>query len=191
MRVIAGDLKGRRLVSPAGMATRPTTDKVREATFNALGSLDLVRGGLLQGARVADLFAGSGAVGIEAISRGAELCTFIERDRSALAALRENLSSLGCEEKARVVAGDVMSLAASLDVDLVYADPPYGFEAWERLLSVLTAPFIVTESGHRLDAEIGEAVGLEILRSQRYGRTWVTFWERQDSSQDTSRDVRG
>jgi 16S rRNA (guanine966-N2)-methyltransferase len=173
MRVIAGDLKGRRLVSPPGTGTRPTTDKVREATFNALGSL-----GVIIDARVADLFAGSGAVGIEAISRGARSCVFIERDRGALAALRDNLAALGCEGVSRVVAGDVMSLAASLDVDLVYADPPYGFEAWERLLSVLTAPFIVSESGHELGKEIGAQVGLKIVRSQRYGRTWVTFWER-------------
>jgi 16S rRNA (guanine966-N2)-methyltransferase len=155
------------------MGTRPTTDKVREATFNALGSL-----GQIIDARVADLFAGSGAVGIEAISRGARSCVFIERDRLALAALRDNLAALGCEDAGRVVAGDVMSLAAALDVDLVYADPPYGFEAWERLLSVLTAPFIVTESGQELSEELGAQAGLEIVRSQRYGRTWVTFWER-------------
>jgi len=173
MRVIAGDLKGRRLVSPAGMATRPTTDKVREATFNALGSL-----GVIRDATVADLFDGSGAVGIEAISRGAESCVFIERDRSALNALRDNLAALNCEDRSRVVAGDVMTLAASLDVDLVYADPPYGFDGWERLLSVVRAPFIVTESGHELAEELGAPFGLEIVRSQRYGRTWVTFWER-------------
>jgi len=171
--VIAGDLKGRRLVSPPGTGTRPTTDKVREATFNALGSL-----GVILDARVADLFAGSGAVGIEAISRGALSCVFVERDRSALSALNDNLAALGCEDVARVVAGDVMSLAASLDVDLVYADPPYGFEAWERLLGVLTAPFIVTESGQELTENFGADAGLEIVRSQRYGRTWVTFWER-------------
>jgi 16S rRNA (guanine966-N2)-methyltransferase len=173
MRVIAGDLKGRRLVSPAGMATRPTTDKVREATFNALGSL-----GLIRDATVADLFAGSGAVGIEALSRGAESCVFIERDRAALNALRDNVAALDCEERSRVVAGDVMALAASLDVDLIYADPPYGFEAWERLLSVVKAPFVVTESGHELSEELGAPFDLEIVRSQRYGRTWVTFWER-------------
>lgn len=172
MRVIAGEFKGRRLVSPQGMATRPTTDKVREATFNALGSL-----GVIQGALVADLFAGSGAVGIEALSRGAEHCVFIERDRAALSALRENLAALGCEDRARVVAGDVMGLAASLDVDLVYADPPYGFEAWDRLLGLIRAPMIVTESGDRLDDELGAPHHRRILRSQRYGRTWVTFWE--------------
>ncbi len=165
-------------MSPTGMATRPTTDKVREATFNALGSL-----GVIRDAKVADLFAGSGAVGIEAISRGAESCVFIERDRSALNALRDNLYALDCEDRSRVVAGDVMALVASLDVDLVYADPPYGFEAWERLLSVVRAPFIVTESGHELHQELGTPMGFEIVRSQRYGRTWVTFWERMPAGE--------
>ncbi len=79
MRVIAGEFGGRRLVTPEGTATRPTTDRVREAVFNSLGSA-----GLLEGALVVDLFAGSGAVGIEALSRGAERCVFVERDRAAL-----------------------------------------------------------------------------------------------------------
>lgn len=173
MRVIAGDLRGRRLVAPEGTATRPTTDKVREAMFNALGSLDL-----LHGARCADLFAGSGAVGIEALSRGASQCTFVERDREALRALRQNLAALGCEERTRVMPGDATTLVGALEVDLVFADPPYGFDAWERLLSCIRAPFVVTESGDPLDAARGESAGFEIVRSQRYGRTWVTFWSR-------------
>ena len=82
MRVVAGELGGRRLIAPAGTSTRPTTDRVREAIFNSLGSA-----GLLDGALVADLFAGSGAIGIEALSRGAERCVFVERDRTAF--LRE------------------------------------------------------------------------------------------------------
>lgn len=175
MRVIAGDLRGRRLVAPEGTATRPTTDKVREAMFNALGSLDL-----LHDARCADLFAGSGAVGIEALSRGATHCTFVERDREALRALRQNLSALGCEDRARVMPGDALTMAGALDVDVVFADPPYGFDAWERLLSSLRASFVVSESGESLDGALGESAGFEIVRSQRYGRTWVTFWSRPD-----------
>ena len=84
MRVVAGELGGRKLVSPEGTSTRPTTDRAREAIFNALGSA-----GLIDGALVADLFAGTGAVGIEALSRGAAHCTFVERDRNALRALEE------------------------------------------------------------------------------------------------------
>ncbi|MGA1345675.1 MAG: RsmD family RNA methyltransferase, partial [Ilumatobacteraceae bacterium] len=96
MRVVAGELRGRRIVAPAGRDTRPTTDRVREAIFNALGSA-----GLVEGALVADLFAGSGALGIEALSRGAERCVFVETDRAALAALEQNLDHLGLRSRAR------------------------------------------------------------------------------------------
>src|SRR5829696_7781962 len=89
VRVVAGELRGRRIVAPPGATTRPTSDRVREAVFNALGSL-----GVVDGAAVADLYAGSGAMGIEALSRGAASCTFVERDRDALRALRENIDSL-------------------------------------------------------------------------------------------------
>jgi 16S rRNA (guanine966-N2)-methyltransferase len=177
MRVVAGELRGRRIIAPAGTATRPTTDIVREATFNALGSRDLVAG-----ARVADLYAGSGAIGIEALSRGAEHCTFVERDRDALRALRSNLDTLGLTDRSRIVTGDVLAVAAALDADLVFADPPYDFAAWDRLLGSLRAPFVVAESGTELAAPDGTpdgmADGFTVTRSKRYGRTWVTFFER-------------
>ena len=95
-RVVAGELGGRRLVSPDGTSTRPTTDRVREAIFNSLGSA-----GLIEGALVADLYAGSGALGIEALSRGAEHCMFVERDRTALRALEANLDALDLGHGAR------------------------------------------------------------------------------------------
>ncbi|MGH9134562.1 MAG: 16S rRNA (guanine(966)-N(2))-methyltransferase RsmD [Ilumatobacteraceae bacterium] len=169
MRVVSGELRGRRIVAPAGRATRPTTDKVREAIFNSLGSLDVVAG-----SHVADLYAGSGAVGIEALSRGAQHCTFVERDRDALRALRANLETLGLVDRSRVVAGDVMAVAAAIDADPVFADPPYDFAAWDRLLGAVRARFVVAESGGELVAPDG----WEITRSRRYGRTWVTFLER-------------
>lgn len=176
MRVVAGDLRGRRIEAPPGNDVRPTTDKVREAVFNALGSLDLVRD-----ARVADLWAGSGALGIEALSRGAAHCTFVERDRTALRCLRDNLDHLGLADVSRVVAGDALAHAASLDVDLVLADPPYQFEAWTDLLRVTKAAFVVAESGRSLEALDGAAeAGWSAVRSKRYGRTWVTFFERID-----------
>ena len=118
MRVVAGDLRGRRIESPKGDATRPTTDKVREAVFNALGSMDAV-----DGARVADVFAGTGAMGIEALSRGASHCTFVEKDKNALAVLRQNIAALGLSDRATVRAIDAVSAVASLgDVDLFIAD---------------------------------------------------------------------
>ena len=177
MRVVAGELRGRRIVAPAGTSTRPTTDKVREATFNALGSRDLV-----VGAQVADLYAGSGAIGIEALSRGAGHCTFVERDRDALRALRTNLETLELTDRSRIVTGDVLAVAAAVDADLVFADPPYDFDAWDRLLGALRAPFVVAESGAELVVPTrwpdGLPNGFRVTRSKRYGRTWVTFFER-------------
>ncbi len=169
MRVVAGELRGRRIEAPPGTDTRPTTDKVREATFNALGSLDLVRDAL-----IVDLYAGSGALGIEALSRGAAHCTFVERDRAALRTLRHNLEALGLDDRSRVVSGDALVLVRGLDGDLVLADPPYGFDSWDDLLGAVGAPFVVAETGRPL----GDVDGWSILRSKRYGRTWVTFFER-------------
>ncbi len=170
MRVIAGELRGRKLVTPEGITTRPTTDKVRLAIFNALHSLDV-----LDGAGVVDLFAGSGAVGIEAVSRGAARCTFVERDRDALRALRANLEALGLRERTTVVASDVMAQLSSLPhADIAFADPPYDFTAWPQLLAGVRADLVVAEAG----GEVPAADGWEATRSRRYGRTWVTFLER-------------
>ncbi len=169
MRVVAGEFGGRRLVGPAGTSTRPTTDRVREAIFNSLAS-----GGLIEGALVADLFAGSGAVGIEALSRGAEYCTFVERDRIALRALDQNLDALGLRERSRVITADVMAVASSIDADIVFADPPYGFDEWPALLALVGAHVVIAESGREIDA----VDGWEQRRSKRYGRTTVTTLER-------------
>lgn len=170
MRVIAGEFGGRTLVSPEGSATRPTTEKVRQAVFNSLHSA-----GLLDGARVADLFAGSGALGIEALSRGAASAVFVERDRAALTALRRNLSTLGIEERSTVVASDVLAwVPAMRNVDIVFVDPPYAFDGWPQLLALVQAPVVVAESG----AEVDAPAGWEVRRSRRYGRTWVTVLER-------------
>jgi 16S rRNA (guanine966-N2)-methyltransferase len=169
MRVVAGELGGRKLVSPDGTSTRPTTDRVREAIFNALGSA-----GLIDGALVADLYAGTGAVGIEALSRGAAHCTFVERDRAALRALEENVESLGLTERTRILRSDAAQVAATLDVDIAFIDPPYDFGGWSELLAIVRAPFVVAESGRAIDA----VDGWDLTRSKRYGRAWVSFLER-------------
>jgi 16S rRNA (guanine966-N2)-methyltransferase len=169
MRIVAGELRGRKLVAPESGTTRPTTDKVREAVFNALGSLDVV-----DGARVADLYAGSGALGIEALSRGAEHCTFVERDRGALSAIHANIAALGLTGRSRVISGDAAKMGAGLDVDLVFADPPYDFDAWPALVAAVAAPMLVAEAPHELEAPQGWEQG----RTKRYGRTWVTFLHR-------------
>ena len=149
-------------MAPAGGATRPTTDKVREAVFNALGSLDVV-----VDARVADLYAGSGALGFEALSRGAAHCTFVERDRAALSAIEENRAALGVRDRTRVKNGDPVTMAASIEADLVFADPPYGFDDWPRLLAALpaTASFVVAEAAGEVAAPPGwETATGEALR---------------------------
>ena len=137
--------------------------------FNALGSA-----GVLGGAVVADLFAGSGAVGIEALSRGAATCLFVECDRTALAVLRENLDTLGLTDRARVLASDAMAVAPTVDADLLIADPPYDFAEWERLLGLVSVDTVVAESGRSIEPPSGWTV----TRAKRYGRTWLTFLER-------------
>jgi 16S rRNA (guanine966-N2)-methyltransferase len=176
MRVVAGTLGGRRIDAPPGSDTRPTTDKVREAVFNSLGSLDLIRD-----ATVADLFSGSGAMGIEALSRGAAHCTFVERDRAAVRVLRDNLSTLGLGDRSQIVTGNAAAQAARLDVDLVLADPPYDFDGWADLLTSIRAPFVVAEASRGLDDLAGHD-GWSVTRVKRYGRTWITFLEREPAS---------
>jgi 16S rRNA (guanine966-N2)-methyltransferase len=170
IRVVSGEFGGRKLVVPGGLATRPTTDKVRQAVFNSLDSA-----GLIDGAAVADLFAGSGALGIEALSRGAASCVFVERDRAALQALRANLAALGLTDRTTVVTSDVPAWVPALrGVDLALIDPPYEFDGWDHLLGVLQVPYVVAEAGR----ELAPSVGWEVVRSRRYGRTWVTQLER-------------
>src|SRR5882757_9379369 len=123
MRVIAGSLGGRRLIAPPGRATRPTSDRVREALFSILGGVE--------GDEVLDLFAGTGALGIEALSRGAKQVTFVEQARAALRALRQNLRQLDLEPRAQVIAAPVERVLQSPSwpaetFDLVLIDPPYS-----------------------------------------------------------------
>src|SRR5262245_59097778 len=166
MRVVAGEFRGRKLTAPSGGATRPTTDRVREAILNALNSLDVI-----VDSSVADLYAGSGALGFEALSRGAARCTFVESDRRALSAIHDNIASLGVSGRSRVVAGDVVAMLARVSCDVAFADPPYGFDDWGRVLVALDADLLVAEAQNAVDA----VNGWEQQRVRRYGRTWVTF----------------
>ena len=177
MRVVAGQLRGRKIEGPLTEATRPTTDKVREAMFNALSSLDVV-----DGARVMDLYAGSGALGIEALSRGAQHCVFVENNRDALVVLRKNLQSLGLTDRSVVMEKDAMGACATASpVDLVLADPPYGFEDWGTLLQNCNAPIVVLESNR----QIGDVSGYSTIRERRYGRTFVAFLRHEALSEGT------
>jgi 16S rRNA (guanine966-N2)-methyltransferase len=181
MRVIGGRLGGRRLRAPRGTATRPTSDRVREATFAMLGDM--------QGASVLDLFAGTGALGIEALSRGAIRAVFVERDARALRALRANLDSLELSQPhAEVREADALAALRSArrrreTYDLVFIDPPYRqLPALERalgdLLPALLAPAarVVLESDKRVQLSIGAEAGrLEIGQQRRYGDTTITI----------------
>jgi 16S rRNA (guanine966-N2)-methyltransferase len=172
MRVVAGVAKGRRLEAPDGADTRPTSDRVREAIFNSLASMDA-----LDDAKVLDLFAGSGALGIEALSRYAAHCTFVERARPALDAIRTNLDVTGLSDRADVVVADAMNFLTqgkAANFDLVLADPPYDFTEWEDLLSGITTALVVAESNRPVAAPDG----WEAVKEKRYGKTWVTFLER-------------
>ena len=174
MRVISGTARGRRLVAPAGSSTRPTPDRVREATFNALGSL-----GAVQGATVLDLFAGSGALGIEALSRGAAHATFVDRDRAAIQAVEANLAACGLVPQARVVTSTADRFVASATErwDLALLDPPHDTsrDDWLDLLDALPADLAVLESNRPVEPPFG----WEVLRSKRYGSTHVVIVERR------------
>lgn len=175
MRVIAGTARGRRLVAPEGSTTRPTPDRVREATFNALGSL-----GAVVGAEVLDLFAGSGAMGIEALSRGAAHATFVDQDRRAVRAIEANLAACGLAERGTLVTAPVARFLGGVGDrrwDLAVLDPPYshGADDWLDLLDVLPADLAVLES----DRPVEPPFGWEVLRSKRYGGTHVVIAERR------------
>jgi 16S rRNA (guanine966-N2)-methyltransferase len=169
MRVVAGEAKGRRLQAPVGLHTRPTSDRVREAIFDMLASLDAV-----DGAVVADLFAGSGALGIEALSRGARRAIFVDQDRAAVTAIRANLAGCGFgPDRAEVVPGDVARWAAGAPpVDLVLADPPYAFAGWSELLALLAPIAGLAVLQTRAPLDVGAEWG--VLRQKQYGGTVVT-----------------
>jgi 16S rRNA (guanine966-N2)-methyltransferase len=169
VRVVAGVAKGRLLRAPEGRATRPTSDRVREAVFSILTSMQKV-----DGASVLDLFAGSGALGIEALSRGAESVIFVDSDSSAQTAIRTNLAVLGeLGARARLVMDDAVRYCTTAPgVDLVLADPPYSFSSWPALLGSLVSrtETLVAETGSEWDP--GPAWETVVVR--KYGGTVVT-----------------
>ena len=170
MRIVAGTAGGRRLQVPAGRRLRPTSERVREAVFSSLTSQ-----GLVAGARVLDLFAGTGALGIEALSRGAREATFVEADPAAIAAIRANLAGTGLSGGKVVVADALRFLAdPGVDFDLAFVDPPYSFTAWGEILERLPATIGVLESRRPVEPE----QGWEVTRSARYGDTAVTVVRR-------------
>jgi 16S rRNA (guanine966-N2)-methyltransferase len=183
MRIVAGTFRGRPLVAPKGHSTRPTADRARQAIFNVLEhaawSPDL------EGARVIDLFAGSGALGIEAISRGAGFCLFVERAETARAAIRANLAALALETHTRVDRREAAALPARTAVDgpafdLAFLDPPYGEALGEAALTRLAEggwlaadAVAVLERGADDPAAVPD--GFELIDSRRWGAARVSF----------------
>lgn len=174
MRVIAGTHRGRHIIGPPGRTTRPTSDRVRESVFGMLYSL----GDVVREATVVDLFAGSGAMGLEALSRGAGEAVFVDNDEHALRVVRANLESLSLGPAA-VVGGDASCLVsewvrAGERYDLALLDPPYDYDGWPELLLDLPAQTAVLESDRAIDPPFG----WEVVRSKRYGRTHVVIAQR-------------
>jgi 16S rRNA (guanine966-N2)-methyltransferase len=172
MRIIAGSHRGRRIDAPAGHATRPTSDRVRENAFNLIGPLD--------GATVLDLFAGSGALGLEALSRGAASAVFVESDRHACRQINANLDKLGldatvlCQDAARALASERGTY------DLVLCDPPYEDDPSAQLAPQLGR--ILAENGllvYETAAKTQPAIeGLNVRTSRKYGSARLTLFER-------------
>lgn len=180
MRIISGEWRGRKLTAPKGDATRPTADRTRETLFSMLTS----RLGSFEDLRVADLFAGSGALGLEALSRGAAHCLFVESDRPALDAIRANITALDCRTRTAVDAGSVTALRAAPDPwDLILADPPYftgaGEVALDRLLRlgwIGEATWIALETSVK---ETPQIKGLSIEAERKVGKAKLWLMRRE------------
>ena len=176
MRVISGEWRGRKLLAPKGDTTRPTADRTRETLFSMLTS----RLGSFEGLVVADLFAGSGALGIEALSRGAEQCLFAEQDRDALDTLRRNLGSLDAAARVDIRATSVLALGpAKRTYDLLMLDPPYGtgaagvaLDKLNRLGWIGADSWISVETAHD---EIVEVAGFAIDAERKVGKAKLTL----------------
>jgi len=180
LRVSGGEARGRRLKAPKNI--RPTQGMVKQAIFNMVGTR-------IEGARVLDLFAGSGALGIEALSRGAASVTFVDQQQRGLAILRQNLDALGFKERARLIRGDVVRwLEASPDAvraaDFIFLDPPYEDLVLDRTLLVLDreAGSTTVLAEHSRRQELPALTRLQLDRQRRYGDTMVTVYRSSDGA---------
>ena len=180
MRVISGSARGRRLKELQGMDTRPTTDKVKESLFNIIQFE-------IEGRSVLDLFGGTGQLGIEALSRGAERCTFVDARREAAALIRENLKATGLEKAGRVVQGDAISFLSGCRerFGVIFLDPPYQTQLLEQTLELVSKIDILSEHGIMICESPAErelpplAPPYEKGREYRYGRIKLTVYRRQ------------
>lgn len=184
MRVIAGSARRLQLKTAPGMETRPTTDRIKETLFNMLQDD-------IYGSRFLDLFSGSGAIGIEALSRGAESAVFVENGPEQLSCIRENLKTTHLEEKATVLASDVLSGLRELErrglrFDFVFMDPPYRMEHEKNVLLALKASplidedsLIIAEASKETDFSYAEELGYELVRCKVYKTNKHVFFKKR------------
>jgi 16S rRNA (guanine966-N2)-methyltransferase len=177
MRIIAGEFRSRRLKSIPGAATRPTPDRLRETLFDILGNQ-------VEGREFADVYAGTGAVGIEALSRGASHAYFLERNRAALDAIRQNLASLGLESRATVVPGSAVASLTQHASGIVFLDPPYDLEReyGAALAALGETPPMLTVVQHSVRLALAESYGrLRHSRLVRQGDNALSFYVEQSA----------
>ncbi|MBE9604161.1 16S rRNA (guanine(966)-N(2))-methyltransferase RsmD [Acetobacteraceae bacterium H6797] len=180
MRIIAGAHRGRALTAPEGQVTRPTSERARQALFDMLWHAPWGGRGLIDGARVLDVFAGTGALGLEALSRGAAHVSFIEQDRAALAALRKNITGCKAEAVTSVLPGDATRPPRGQACAVVFLDPPYGKGLVEAALKAL-APAGWIAPGAVIIAETAKAEALdlpghELLTERGHGAAMLRVW---------------
>ncbi len=185
MRIIAGQAKGRKIKSLEGRKVRPTSDRVKEAVFSMLGFA-------VSGGRVLDLFAGTGNLGLEALSRGASMVTFIDNNTDACNVIKHNVKLLGFEEQAEVYLTDAFKAVkkfGSMDkkYDIIFIDPPYGDNIYNKIVSDLVREDIIDENGmvileHSSHYHPEENFkGMAMLKRKKYGNTSVTIYIKEDA----------
>jgi 16S rRNA (guanine966-N2)-methyltransferase len=182
MRVIAGEFRSRRLKTLPGLATRPTPDRLRETLFNVLAPV-------IDGCVFLDAYAGTGAVGIEALSRGARKCVFVEKNRAAVEVIRENLATLGLENRAEVFTGKAIAVLERAPADIVFLDPPYELEKeYEAALNALgasTEKLVIAQHSSRIELQ-AEYGCLRRYRVLKQGDNSLSFYRSASSARDLS-----
>jgi 16S rRNA (guanine(966)-N(2))-methyltransferase RsmD len=185
MRIVAGETKGARLLVPSGTEVRPTSDRVREAVFSSLGTS-------VRGARVLDLFGGSGALGLEAMSRGASGAVFVERSGVIRKVLEANIATLGYQKSSRVIPGDALRALRRLGgekerFDIAFVDPPYASDLAQRAVEELAAGDLMTPLAIIVVEHAGSMIihcpkSLQVSTTKRYGDTAITYLRQTESA---------
>lgn len=180
MRVITGSARGRKLREPAGTETRPTTDRVKEGIFSSIQFE-------IEGRKILDLFGGTGQMGVEALSRGAAHCTFVDLRKEAVSVIRENVALTGFDGQARIIQGDALSFLSRCreKFDVIFLDPPYGSGLLEKTMELVTTIDIVSENGI-IVCENGSGTGWPVVsppyrmqKEYRYGKIKTALYRRQ------------